>query len=48
MELIYLQRRLIEYLEKYFFLKIADANSIFVDMKSIMQLSRWHLFADVK
>ena len=48
MELIYLQRCLIEYLEKNFFLKIAEANSIFADAKSIMQLSRRHLFANVK
>ena len=39
---------LIEYLEKYIFLKIADANSIFADMKLIIQLSRQHFFADVK
>ena len=37
MEVIYLQHRLTEYLEKYNFLKIADANSIFADVKSIMQ-----------
>ena len=30
------------------FLKIADANSIFADVKSIIQLSRRHFFADVK
>ena len=48
MKVIYLQHRLIEYLEKYNFLKIADANSIFADMKSIMQLLRQHVFADVK
>ena len=48
MEVIYLQHRLIEYLEKYNFLKIADLNSIFADLKSIMQLSRRHFFADVK
>ena len=30
------------------FLKIADANSIFADAKSIMQLPRQHFFADVK
>ena len=39
---------LIEYLENYIFLKIADANSIFADVKSIIQLSRRHFFADVK
>ena len=48
MEVICLQHLLIEYLEKYNFLKIADANSIFADVKSIMQLSRRHFFADVK
>ena len=32
MEVIYLQHRLTEYLEKYYFLKIADANSIFADV----------------
>ena len=47
-EVICLQHLLIECLEKYNFLKIADANSIFADVKSIMQLSRWHFFADVK
>ena len=48
MEVICLQHVLIEYLEKYNFLKIADANSIFADVKSIMQLSRRHFFADMK
>ena len=48
MEVMYLQHRLIEYLEKYNFLKIADLNSIFADLESIMQLSRRHFFADVK
>ena len=48
MEVICLQHLLIEYLEKYNFLKIADANSIFADVKSIIQLSRRHFFADVK
>ena len=38
MEMIFLQDLLTEYLEKYNFLKIADANSIFADLKSIMQL----------
>ena len=33
MEIIYLHL-LIEYLEKYDFLKIADTNSIFADVKS--------------
>ena len=36
---------LIEYLEKYNFLKIANVNS---SVKSIIQLSHWHFFADVK
>ena len=45
---ICLQHLLIECLEKYNFLKIADANSIFPDVKSIMQLSRLHFFANVK
>ena len=48
MEVICLQHLLIEYLEKYNFLKIANVNSIFVDMKSIMELSRQHFFANVK
>ena len=48
MEVIYLQHRLIEYLEKYNFLEIADVNSIFIDFKLIMQLSCRHFFADVK
>ena len=48
MEVICLQHLLIEYLEKYIFLKIANANFIFVDMKLIIQLSRWHFFANVK
>ena len=48
MEVICLQHPLIEYLEKYNFLKIVDANSIFADEKSIMQLLRRHFFADVK
>ena len=34
MEVIYLQH-LIEYLEKYIYLKIAEVNSIFADVKSI-------------
>ena len=33
MEVIFLQHLLIEYLEKYNFLKIADANSIFANKK---------------
>ena len=48
MEVICLQHILIKYLEKYNFLKIADANSILADVKSIIQLSRRHFFADVK
>ena len=48
MEVIYLQQLLIEYLEKYNFLKIAEANSIFADMKLIIELLRRHLFADIK
>ena len=47
-EVICLQHLLIEYLEKYNFLKIADANSIFADVKSIMQLSRQHFFVNMK
>ena len=47
-EIICLQHLLIECLEKYNFLKIADVNSIFADVKLIMQLSRRHFFADVK
>ena len=39
---------LTEYLEKYNFLKTADAKSIFADMKSIIQLSRLHFFANMK
>ena len=49
MEVIFLQYLfLIEYLEKYNFLKIADVDSFFADVKSIIQLSRWHFFADMK
>ena len=47
-EVICLQHFLIECLEKYNFLKIVDANSIFADVKSIIQLSRQHFFVDVK
>ena len=36
MEVICLQYLLIEYLEKYNFLKIADMNPIFADIKSII------------
>ena len=35
---------LIEYLEKYIFLKIADMNSIFANVKSIIKLSCQHFF----
>ena len=48
MEVIYLQHHLTEYLENYNFMKIGDANSIFADVKSIMQLLHLHFFADVK
>ena len=48
MKVICLQHLLSEYLEKYNFFKIAHVNSIFVDVKSIMELSRQHFFADVK
>ena len=48
MEVIYLQYLLIEHLEKCNFLKIADANSIFANVKSIMQLSRQLFFVGVK
>ena len=41
MEVICLQHLLIDYLEKYSFLKTAD-------VKSIIQLSRRHFFADMK
>ena len=48
MELICLQHLLIEYLEKHNVLKIAGVNSIFAYVKSGIELSRWHFFADVK
>ena len=48
MEVICLQHLLIEYLEKYNFLKIANTNSIFADVKSIIRLLRQHFSADVK
>ena len=35
-------------MEKYNFLKIADVNSIFANVKSIMQLLHQHLFVAVK
>ena len=47
MEVICLQHLLIEYLE-YNSFKIADVNSIFADVKSIIQPPRWHFFADMK
>ena len=43
-EVICLQHLLIECLEKYNFLKIADANFIFAGLKSIMQLLRRYFF----
>ena len=48
MEVICFQHLLIEYLEKENFLKIADANFIFADVKLIIKLLRLHFFADVK
>ena len=48
MEVMRLQQLLIEYLGKNTFLKISDANFIFADVKSIVQLSHRHFFADVK
>ena len=45
---ICLQHILTEYLEKYNFLEIAEANSIFADVKSFIQLSRRYFFADAK
>ena len=48
MEVIYLQQLLIEYLEKCNFLKIAEANFIFVDVKLIIENSRRHFFANVR
>ena len=48
MEVIYLHHLLLEYLEKYNFLKIANVNSIFVDVKSNIQLLHWYFFADIK
>ena len=46
-EVICLQHLLIECLEKYNFLKTTGANSIFADVKSIIQLLHQH-FADMK
>ena len=48
MEVICLQHLLIEYFKKDNYLKFADANFIFADVKLIMKLSRQHFFADVK
>ena len=48
MEVICLQHLLIEYLEKDNFLKIADTNFIFADLKLLIKLSCWHFFANVK
>ena len=48
MEVICLQHLLIEYLEKYNILEIADVNSIFANVKSFIQLLRLHFFAEVK
>ena len=44
MEVIYLKHLLIEYLEKYNFLKTADAESIFADVKSIIQIYLFSLY----
>ena len=41
------QNFLIEYLEIYNFLKSANANSIYADVKSIIQIARWHFFASM-
>ena len=46
-EVICLQHLFTEYLEKYNFLKIVHANSILADVKSIIQLSRQHFFANM-
>ena len=43
-EIICFQHLLIECLDKYNFLKIPDANSIFANMKLIIKLSRQHFF----
>ena len=48
MKVICLQHLLIEYFEKYNILEIANANSTFADMKSFIQLSHRHFFADMK
>ena len=47
-KVICLQHFLIECFKKYNFLKIADTNSIFADVKSIIEISRRHFFAYVK
>ena len=47
-EAICLQHLLIKCLEKYDFLKIADANFIFAYVKLIIQLLREHFFANVR
>ena len=48
MEVIYLQHIQLNIWKNTFLLKIADANSILADVKLIIQLSRWHFFADMK
>ena len=48
MEVICLQHLLIDYLKKYNAFKIANMNSIFANVKSIIQLSHQHFFADMK
>ena len=48
MEVICLQHLLIEYMEKDNFWKIADANSLFADVKLIIKLSRRQFFANVE
>ena len=48
MEVICLQHLFIKYLEKYNFLKIADMDSIFADVKSFIQLLSQHFFAYMK
>ena len=48
MEVICLKHLLIEYLEKDNFLKIAEANSLFADMKLIIKFLCQHFFANVK
>ena len=48
MEVICLQHLLIENLEKYNFFKITDVNSIFANMKLVIQLLHQHFFANMK